>query len=172
MSYTINSREKERHLESKNRYDFNLYEQFKNRHEKIRRHMEHLGKKYNIDDFAGKLSEQYKKLKSSIRFSKMGEYLKLIDSWVEVFKNSPSFSPEKLEEFQKDISLLVLALKDALEAANEGLEGWLEISKNGDSIAEAADKADEAVMARSKQEQDALFAEIRQNKNNSKTSLA
>jgi 5-bromo-4-chloroindolyl phosphate hydrolysis protein len=60
---------------------------------------------------------------------------------------------------------LVLALKENLEDTNEKVENWLEVMANKDSIAETADRADEAVLARSKYEQQMLFEEMRQNRN-------
>ena len=140
------------------------FEKFKEKHEKIRKHMEKLAKKYHIENFSSKLKEQYDKLRSNARFSKMSEYLNLIDAWVETFKHS-SFSLDKLDKFQTDISLLVLALKENLEDTNEKVENWLEVMANKDSIAETADRADEAVLARSKYEQQMLFEEMRQNRN-------
>ena len=60
---------------------------------------------------------------------------------------------------------MVLALKENLEDTNEKVENWLEVMANKDSIAETADRADEAVLARSKYEQQMLFEEMRQNRN-------
>lgn len=148
--------------ESSNSSWLNL-ERFEQKHEKIRKHMDNLAIKYNIESFSSKLKEEYNKLKGNTRFSKMSEYLNLIDAWVETFKNS-TFSLDKLEKFQTDISLLVLALKENLEDTNERVENWLEVMANKDSIEATADRADEAVKARSLQEQHALFEEIRQNK--------
>jgi hypothetical protein len=42
--------------------------------------MEKLAKKYHIENFSSKLKEQYDKLRSNARFSKMSEYLNLIDA--------------------------------------------------------------------------------------------
>ena len=137
---------------------------FKEKHEKIRRHMESLAKRYNIENFPERLKEEYNKLKGNTRFSKMHEYLNLIDAWVKTFQSS-NFSLEKLDKFQTDICLLVLALKENLEDNNERVENWLEVMANKESISQTADRADEAVLARSAQEQEELFNEIRQNRN-------
>ena len=158
--------EKSNSVESRTSSSFlSKIENFKESHEKIRKHMESLAIKYNIENFPEKLQEQYLKLKNNARFSKISEYLNLIDAWVETFKSS-NFSLDKLDKFQTDISLLVLALKENLEHNNEGVETWLELMVNKDSIVQTAERADEAIMSRSKQEQDVLFNEIRMNNRN------
>lgn len=153
-------------VESKTSSSFlSKIEKFKENHEKIRKHMENLAIKYNIANFPEKLQEQYLKLKNKAKFSKMSEYLNLIDAWVETFKTT-NFSLDKLDKFQTDISLLVLALKENLEDNNERVENWLELMVNKDSIVQTAERADEAIMSRSKQEQDVLFNEIKMNNRN------
>jgi hypothetical protein len=42
--------------------------------------MDNLAIKYNIESFSSKLKEEYNKLKGNTRFSKMSEYLNLIDA--------------------------------------------------------------------------------------------
>ena len=161
-TYERSAEHKEHKMESRDSSP-ELLNKFKQKHEKIRRHMENLAKRYNIQDFPEKLREEYNKLKGNTRFSKMHEYLNLIDAWVKTFQSS-NFSLDKLDKFQTDICLLVLALKENLEDNNERVEEWLEIMANKESISQTADRADEAVLARSAQEQEELFNEIRQNR--------
>ena len=139
--------------------NFDSVEKFKKDHEKIRKHMEALSVKYNIKNFSEELKKQYELLRKNTRFSKMSEYLNLIDAWVNTFNNS-SFSLDKLDKFQTDLSLLVLALKENLENTNEQVETWLELISNKDSIAETADKADDYILTHSKEEQDKLFVKV------------
>jgi hypothetical protein len=68
-------------VESKTSSSFlSKIEKFKENHEKIRKHMENLAIKSNIANFPEKLQEQYLKLKNKAKFSKMSEYLNLIDA--------------------------------------------------------------------------------------------
>lgn len=147
---------------NKSNRSLNMVEKFKQDHEKIRKHMESLSIKYNIPNFSEELRNQYELLRKNARFSKMAEYLNLIDAWVNTFKSS-SFSLDKLDKFQTDLSLLVLALKENLENTNEKVENWLELISNRDDISQTADRADDYVLTHSKEEQDQLFIKVLEN---------